>query len=378
MPGMQTSRTGLELIKSFEGFRPRAVSLGKTSGWVIGYGHTGSARANLRISQEDAAAILEKYDLPPIEQTVTEAVYAPLNQNEFDALVSFVFNIGIEAFRGSDVLSRLNSGEMLGAANAMSAWRKARIEGRLIVVDALVRRRAVEAALFLEHPSGRRAAPTALLRPQLDIAASIMAPRERAVIVEETQNGDRLGLRRRDANAAANDTTDVTPEDQSAPEAAARAVTERLTRILGETNDVPPKPVSDDGVSVDEITAAVSALADPEGAASLADVSNGTVDDLERPVELAQQDIDRAMNIDAAIKAEDDQAEIMTWAPFAFLSFLGAVIFTWGGVKIASLVNSGDVLTTSGMTPGPFMVLLGGLLFVIMAYYLYRALFELD
>lgn len=370
---MQTSRTGLELIKSFEGFRPRAVKLGPDAGWVIGYGHTRSARASLRVSEEDAEAILRQYDLPVIEAHIAETVFAPLNQNEFDALISFVFNIGIEAFRGSDVLARLNSGEKLSAASAMSAWRKARMDGHLIVIDALVRRRAVEIALFLERPGGRLSAPTALLRPQLDIAASIMAPRERAVIVEENFNGDSLELRARgDASAhPANDTTDIIAgEDPSAPEVAARAVTERLSRILGETPSV-TAPGHD--ISVDEITAAVSELADPTPESAM---DAEVVDDLAPPVDVAGNDIQRALDVDKVVQSEDRFLDIMSWAPFAFLSFLGAAISGWGLLKVARFAEAGRTLDAGRMTAGPFLVLLGALLFIIMGYYLYQALEE--
>jgi lysozyme len=71
-----------------------------------------------------------------------------LVQNEFDALVSFVFNIGAEAFRTSRVLVHLNAGEKLAAAEAMAAWRKAKIGGQSVVVDGLVRRRSAEKDSF--------------------------------------------------------------------------------------------------------------------------------------------------------------------------------------------------------------------------------------
>ncbi len=160
------SRSGLALIKSFEGFRERATRL-PDGRWVIGHGHVKSAREGLRVSPEDAEALL-LYDLKQIEDVMETSIFTPLNQNQHDALVSFVFNISIGLFRDSIVLKRLNSGDHLSAANAMEVWRKARINGEVTVVDALVRRRAIEKALFLEHPAGRVAAATPLVVPRID------------------------------------------------------------------------------------------------------------------------------------------------------------------------------------------------------------------
>ena len=120
--------------------------------------------------------------MPPIEQLIEETVLAPLNQNEFDALVSLVFNIGGDAFRGSDVLAFLNSGEKLSAGEAFTAWRKAKLNDRLIIVDALVRRRAAEKALFLRHPGGMPIAPSVHIRPQLDEKAARFIPSEPPVV----------------------------------------------------------------------------------------------------------------------------------------------------------------------------------------------------
>jgi lysozyme len=175
---MRTSRVGTDLIRSFEGFRAHAVKL--TDGrFLIGHGHTKSAREGAVISQEDALLLLKEYDLPPVERALNEWVLSPLNQNEFDALVSFAFNIGLREFRDSAVLAHLNAGEMLAAADAMLAWRKAKLDGRLIVVDALVRRRAAEMALFLEHPGGRPAAPGVLIRPRQDLSVLLPGLSER-------------------------------------------------------------------------------------------------------------------------------------------------------------------------------------------------------
>ncbi len=166
---LRTSAGGLDLIKSFEGFRETATRL-PDGRWTIGYGHVRTAREGLTISPKDAEDLLT-YDLKPVEDAIASMVYAPLNQNQFDALVSLAFNISPGQFRDSDVLRNLNVGDFLSAAAAFDPWRKARIHGRVMIVDALVRRRAAEKALFLEHPDGRPSAPTPLVTPELDLGA---------------------------------------------------------------------------------------------------------------------------------------------------------------------------------------------------------------
>ena len=184
------SPQGLALIKSFEGFRARAARIGKDR-WTIGYGHTKTARADAVISRDDAEALL-RYDLDAVEQTVAQIVYAPLTQPQFDALVSFAANIGLGAFQGSEVLARINQGDNLGAAAAMDAWRRAKVHGRTIVVDALVRRRAAEKALFLTAEP-MPVAPSVIIKPELDIATSILTSQERAETVTVPLDGEEAG-----------------------------------------------------------------------------------------------------------------------------------------------------------------------------------------
>ena len=151
-PRLSVSRSAVELIKAFEGFRPKAARL-DDGRWTIGYGHTLTTREGAEINEADAEALL-LYDMISASHAVNEFVFAPLTQNQFDALVSFVFNIGVRSFRGSPTLRRLNEGRPLEAAMAMELWRKADLEGERIVIDALVRRRAAEKALFLKPGGG--------------------------------------------------------------------------------------------------------------------------------------------------------------------------------------------------------------------------------
>jgi lysozyme len=162
----RVSRAGIELVKRFEGLRRQAARL-ESGGWTIGYGHTRSAREGAEVTAEEAEALLI-YDLRRVAEAVVASVYTPLNQNQFDALVAFAFNIGPENFAHSAVLKRLNEGNYLQAASAIELWRKAEFDGEDLVIDALVRRRAAEKALFLTPPDGFRPAPTPVLRVVYD------------------------------------------------------------------------------------------------------------------------------------------------------------------------------------------------------------------
>lgn len=93
------SREGLELLKSFEGLRLTAARL-PDGRWTMGHGHTQYAREGATITEADAEALL-LYDLIPVVGAVNEAVTIDVSQNQFDALVCFAFNVGIDAFRQS-------------------------------------------------------------------------------------------------------------------------------------------------------------------------------------------------------------------------------------------------------------------------------------
>lgn len=166
MGQMRTSSAGLDLIRSFEGFRETSIRL-PDGRWTVGYGHVRTAREGVRISEEDALELLT-HDLKAIEDGLGSLLYAPVNQNQFDALVSLAFNISLGQFRDSDVLQAVNAGDEIAAAAGFDGWRKARVNGRLIIVDALVRRRAAEKALFLEPIEGRPSAPTPIVTPVFD------------------------------------------------------------------------------------------------------------------------------------------------------------------------------------------------------------------
>ncbi|MGE0408840.1 MAG: lysozyme [Amphiplicatus sp.] len=146
---MRISENGIGLIKLFEGLVLEAYQ--DIAGiWTIGYGHTGpDVQPGMKISEREAEELLKR-DLKPRESAVGDLVRVPLNQNEFDALVSFIYNVGANAFKGSTARRRLNGGDRVGAAQALTWWNKATVNGVLREVTGLTRRRAAESALFLQ------------------------------------------------------------------------------------------------------------------------------------------------------------------------------------------------------------------------------------
>lgn len=165
------SANGLALIQEYEGFQPEPRQL-PDGAWVVGFSHVRVGEPGAAVNQNEAAEVLT-LDLAPFENLVNARVTQPLAQSQFDALVSFAFSVGADAFEQSQVLRRVNAGDVLAAACAMDAWRKSDVSGELAVIDALVRRRAAEKALFLKELP-QQSAPSAFVRAKLDHAASIL------------------------------------------------------------------------------------------------------------------------------------------------------------------------------------------------------------
>jgi lysozyme len=143
---MQTSDKGVELIKSFEALRLKAY-LDAVGVWTIGYGHTIGVKAGDVITEEVANHMLGA-DLCDPEDAINNNAKVPLNQNQFDALVSLTFNIGNWNFKKSTLLRELNSGEYEEAARQFLVWDKGHVNGKLVPLPGLTKRRAAESALF--------------------------------------------------------------------------------------------------------------------------------------------------------------------------------------------------------------------------------------
>lgn len=156
---MRTSSAGRAAITKHEGVRlaayPDPASKGEP--FTIGVGHTSRAgppkvTKGMKITRAQADEILSR-DLAAFEAAVSKAVKVPLNQNEFDALVSLAFNIGAGAFAKSTLVKKLNAGDRAGAANAFLSWNKA--AGK--VMKGLTKRREDERRLFLSRADAPKA-----------------------------------------------------------------------------------------------------------------------------------------------------------------------------------------------------------------------------
>lgn len=136
----------LTLIKQWEGKRLTAYQ--DVAGvWTIGYGSTSNVHPGMVITEQEATARLRS-DLADAEQAVWNAVDVDLTDNQFGALVSFVFNVGVGAFRSSSLLRKLNAGDYAAVPGELAKWNKARVGGVLTPVAGLSNRRAAEAGLW--------------------------------------------------------------------------------------------------------------------------------------------------------------------------------------------------------------------------------------
>lgn len=151
---MKLSTNGLDLIKHFEGYHKRLPdgscaayldTLAKPHVWTVGYGLTEGVHAGMVLTEQEASDRFAK-ELSGHEAAVIRLVTVPITQHQFDALVSFSYNCGWGALGRSTLLRRLNAGDYDGASREFRRWNKA--GGK--VWPGLVRRRAAEAAMFLD------------------------------------------------------------------------------------------------------------------------------------------------------------------------------------------------------------------------------------
>jgi lysozyme len=357
-PRHQVSRAAIAMIKRFEGYRRQAAQL-PDGRWTIGYGHTRSARQGAVVSEQDAEALLI-YDLMEVARAVDEWTFTPLNQNQFDAVCSFAFNIGLEPFRQSLVLRRLNEGAHLQAALAMELWRRAEVDGERIVVDALIRRRSAEKALFLTPPGAWAPAPTAVLKPDLDIDLAGLVPHQAPEPVEASMEGETIELKR-DAAAFVPSGPATETHEPSPARAAAEAVTSRLSGLFrdldpGEAANAPPPPAP---------------APEPEPAPEPA------------PFAVAQPGLRAARPEDAGavierLQAQGAQAQARTLAPLAVLAGLGLALFV-GGLYWAFRVAPDAGVSTGGALGVGWLAGVAGIgFFSVAAYRLFERLGQAD
>ena len=147
---MKVNSKGLALIKYYEGFRARAYR-DPVGIWTIGYGHTSMAshplvKAGMVISKQQALEILSK-DIEKFANQIRPLIKVKLNNDQFSALVSFAYNVGVGGFKRSSVLRVVNAKHFDAVPARLSLWVKA--GGK--TYRGLVKRRAAEASLFLSR-----------------------------------------------------------------------------------------------------------------------------------------------------------------------------------------------------------------------------------
>lgn len=140
---MSPSDKALDLIRQFEGLRLAAYKC-PAGVPTIGYGTTRGVKMGMTVTKDEAEKLLQA-DVTPFSDRINKLVKVKLNQNQFDALVSFVYNVGYGAFADSTMLKLINQNLLDDAANQFIRWNKANGE----VLTGLTRRRMTERDLFL-------------------------------------------------------------------------------------------------------------------------------------------------------------------------------------------------------------------------------------
>ena len=140
---MRTSQKGVSLIKSFEGLRLKSYQ-DSVGVWTIGYGATRGITSGMAITKEQAERMLVN-DVGRFEPEIGRLVKVALNQGQWDALMSFTYNVGAANLGSSTLLKLLNSGDYAGAAEQFPRWNKAGGQ----VLAGLTKRRAAERMMFL-------------------------------------------------------------------------------------------------------------------------------------------------------------------------------------------------------------------------------------
>ena len=140
---------GIELLKRKESFSATWY-LCSAKRITIGWGHVKEAGDNFNIIDKAKGEELLKLDCKEATDAIKRWVTYELNQNQFDALTVLIFNIGINAFHSSTLLTKLNFGKPQEAADQFDRWNKETVDGVKKVSNGLVKRRAEEKALFLK------------------------------------------------------------------------------------------------------------------------------------------------------------------------------------------------------------------------------------
>jgi len=141
-----TNDKGIAIIKESEGLKLAAYQY--AGQWLIGYGHSATAKPGMTITEAQAEDLLRQ-DLGVCEKAIADAVTVPVSSNEFSAMASLCYNIGWQNFAASSVVRRLNAGDRQGAADAFLMWTKGTVNGERVSLPHLEVRRQREKELFL-------------------------------------------------------------------------------------------------------------------------------------------------------------------------------------------------------------------------------------
>lgn len=144
---MRFSANGIAKLKLYEGCRLVAYRDSKGV-WTIGWGSTGVDICRGVVWTQAKADGEFLRHCATVEQAISDLVKVPLTQNQYDALVSFVYNIGAFNFKQSTMLRRINALDYVSAAKEFPKWNHVTINGQLIVDKGLTNRRAAELAQF--------------------------------------------------------------------------------------------------------------------------------------------------------------------------------------------------------------------------------------
>ncbi|WP_203292696.1 lysozyme [Maricaulis parjimensis] len=161
-PRLKSSPAARDLIKRFEPFRQTAER-GDDGRWVVGYGHRAAARGGISVSEEEASLLLI-YDVMRAEEAIDETLSIPVSRGQRDALISFVHDIGLNAFKRSDVARYLFEGRLEAAGEALAAHgdgtNPRREAESTMFLDALqpvpAKSQPVELVIKVEHPNEER------------------------------------------------------------------------------------------------------------------------------------------------------------------------------------------------------------------------------
>ena len=148
---MRISSKGLNLIKTFEGLKLESYQC-QAGVWTIGYGHTHKVTKGMKITEEQADYYLRQ-DVKTVTVNLDKFISKhnlSLNQNQYDALCSFIFNVGYGNFLSSSICKGLINKEPIeNFPKYFSLWNKVRVNGVLTVSNGLIKRRKSEASLFI-------------------------------------------------------------------------------------------------------------------------------------------------------------------------------------------------------------------------------------